>query len=103
MDNLKNISNWYRSPNTFWASTGLFPQELVVSFQGSMNLSSVKIDCCSGKYNTFYNLYFFKNTKIYHKTFIVKHLRIQRSVSNDPVDFEPIHERGKFSNQPLTR
>lgn len=58
------------NPNTFWATTGLFPQELIVSFQGLMNISSVKIECCS-----------------------VKHLQIQRSISNDPVDFEPIHER----------
>ncbi|CAD5123519.1 DgyrCDS11858 [Dimorphilus gyrociliatus] len=58
------------SPNSFWASTGLFPQELVVSFQGLMSVSSIKIDCSS-----------------------VKHFRIERSVSNDPIDFEPLHER----------
>lgn len=43
-----------RNPNTFWATTGLFPQELIVSFQGLMNISSVKIECCSGNYYSFW-------------------------------------------------
>jgi len=31
--------------DTFWVTTGLFPQELVVSFQSRMNLTNVQITC----------------------------------------------------------
>jgi len=54
---------------TFWCSTGLFPQEFVITFQSLMNINSIRIEC-SG----------------------VKKLQIERSVHNDPIDFEMINK-----------
>merc|ERR1711893_193836 len=56
--------------DTFWASTGLFPQEFVVSFASLMNLNTIKIECGN-----------------------VRKLLFERSVQNEPTDFEPIQEK----------
>lgn len=56
--------------DTFWVSTGMIPQELVITFQALMNISSVSIVC--------YN---------------VKKLCLERSVQNEPRDFEPLEEK----------
>jgi len=53
--------------DTFWMSTGLFPQEVIISFQSLMSMKQISISC-SG----------------------VRELRIERSVQEKPVDFEEI-------------
>ncbi|XP_038048430.1 intraflagellar transport protein 25 homolog [Patiria miniata] len=55
---------------SFWISTGMFPQEFVISFAGMMNVSKIKLSC-----------------------FHVRGLSIQRSVQKEPLDFEVIDER----------
>ncbi|XP_022087275.1 intraflagellar transport protein 25 homolog [Acanthaster planci] len=55
---------------TFWISTGMFPQEFIISFAGMMDISKIKLSC-------------------YH----VKGLSIQRSVQKEPSDFEVIEEK----------
>uniref|UniRef100_UPI00398EE7BC intraflagellar transport protein 25 homolog isoform X2 n=1 Tax=Pristiophorus japonicus TaxID=55135 RepID=UPI00398EE7BC len=52
---------------TFWITTGMFPQEFILSFANLIKISSVKIHC--------YN---------------VRSLSIEKSVARDPVDFEPL-------------
>ena len=34
---------------TFWASTGMFPQEFIISFKALMNVNSIKMHCYQGK------------------------------------------------------
>nr|XP_054764752.1 intraflagellar transport protein 25 homolog [Lytechinus pictus] len=55
---------------TFWATTGLFPQEFIISFTSLMSLEQIKINC-----------------------YQVKGLAIERSVENEPVNFEPFCEK----------
>ncbi|XP_064625367.1 intraflagellar transport protein 25 homolog [Lineus longissimus] len=56
--------------DTFWSTTGMFPQEFVISFTSLMNINSIKIE----SYN-------------------VNKMFVERSVQNEPVDFEPLDER----------
>ncbi|XP_067846653.1 intraflagellar transport protein 25 homolog isoform X2 [Heptranchias perlo] len=51
---------------TFWITTGMFPQEFIISFANLIQISFMKIHC--------YN---------------VRSLSIEKSVASDPVDFEP--------------
>ncbi|XP_034271015.1 intraflagellar transport protein 25 homolog isoform X3 [Pantherophis guttatus] len=57
---------------TFWTTTGMFPQEFIISFHKCVTISKLTIQC-----------------------YLVKRLRIEKSVSKDPVDFEKCIERGK--------
>jgi heat shock protein beta-11 len=59
-----------RKVETFWISTGMFPQEFVISFAGLMDVNNVKLSC-------------------YH----VRGLSIHRSVHSEPSDFEIIEEK----------
>ncbi|XP_048457589.1 intraflagellar transport protein 25 homolog isoform X2 [Rhincodon typus] len=52
---------------TFWITTGMFPQEFILSFANLIKISSMKIHC--------YN---------------VRNLGIERSIARDPVDFESL-------------
>ncbi|XP_048395790.1 intraflagellar transport protein 25 homolog [Stegostoma tigrinum] len=52
---------------SFWITTGMFPQEFILSFANLIKISSMKIHC--------YN---------------VRNLGIERSIARDPVDFEPL-------------
>ncbi|ELT90101.1 hypothetical protein CAPTEDRAFT_17698 [Capitella teleta] len=56
--------------DTFWSSTGLFPQEFVVTFASLMNINTIKIECSN-----------------------VRKLLIERSVQNEPDDFEPVEQK----------
>ncbi|NWU92684.1 IFT25 protein, partial [Upupa epops] len=53
------------SSETFWTTTGMFPQELIVGFPKSVKISRVTIEC-----------------------YLVHTLRIERSISTAPVDFQ---------------
>ncbi|XP_053929827.1 intraflagellar transport protein 25 homolog isoform X2 [Cuculus canorus] len=55
---------------TFWMTTGMFPQEFIVGFPKCIKISKVTIQC-----------------------YLVRTLRIERSVSKDPVDFEQCVEK----------
>lgn len=52
---------------TFWITTGMFPQEFILRFPELIKISCVKIHC--------YN---------------VRRLSIEKSTEKDPVDFEPL-------------
>ncbi|XP_065842477.1 intraflagellar transport protein 25 homolog [Oscarella lobularis] len=56
--------------STFWTSTGLFPQEFIISFQSLMTISTVQVWCSN-----------------------VRCLVVERSVKADPVDFEAIFDK----------
>nr|XP_009938076.1 PREDICTED: intraflagellar transport protein 25 homolog [Opisthocomus hoazin] len=58
------------SSETFWTTTGMFPQELIVGFPARVRISRVAIQCSQ-----------------------VRTLRIERSVSKDPVGFEECIEK----------
>uniref|UniRef100_A0A8C0GZ73 IFT25 protein n=1 Tax=Chelonoidis abingdonii TaxID=106734 RepID=A0A8C0GZ73_CHEAB len=50
---------------TFWTTTGMFPQEFIISFHKCVKISKLTIQC-----------------------YLVLSLRIEKSLSKDPVDFE---------------
>lgn len=53
--------------DTFWTTTGLYPQEFILSFTNLMNLKNIKLH-----------------------TFQVKGLQIERSVQQEPTEFETL-------------
>uniref|UniRef100_A0A4W5P8E6 Heat shock protein, alpha-crystallin-related, b11 n=1 Tax=Hucho hucho TaxID=62062 RepID=A0A4W5P8E6_9TELE len=63
------------STETFWMSTGMFPQEFIIRLAESMKIALVTMHC--------YN---------------VKTLKIEKSISDDATDFEAISEKGKQSH-----
>uniref|UniRef100_U3KBW2 Intraflagellar transport 25 n=1 Tax=Ficedula albicollis TaxID=59894 RepID=U3KBW2_FICAL len=60
----------YRSSKTFWTTTGMFPQELIIGFPKCVKISKVTIQC-----------------------YLVRTLRIERSTSKDPVGFQQCVEK----------
>ncbi|KFV13705.1 Heat shock protein beta-11, partial [Pterocles gutturalis] len=58
------------SSETFWTTTGMFPQEFIIGFPKCVKISKVAIQC-----------------------YLVRTLRIERSVSKDPVGFEQCVEK----------
>ncbi|CAN8217215.1 unnamed protein product [Coccothraustes coccothraustes] len=58
------------SSKTFWTTTGMFPQELIIGFPKCVKISKVAIQC-----------------------YLVRTLRIERSTSKDPVGFEQCVEK----------
>ncbi|XP_064606938.1 intraflagellar transport protein 25 homolog [Liolophura sinensis] len=55
--------------DTFWVTTGMFPQEFIVTFTKMMSMKNIELS-----------------------THNVRKLCIERSVQHDPVDFEPLKE-----------
>lgn len=94
--------NYFRKPETFWTTTGLFPQEFIVAFQGLMNVEKIALQSCNSMLlvHKFRNISFnlirhLVNINIFG--FPVAHMSIARSVQNEPVDFEVIAEKGETS------
>lgn len=58
------------SSETFWTTTGMFPQEFVISFHKCVKISKLTIQC-----------------------YLVRSLRIEKSLSKDPADFEVCTEK----------
>ncbi|XP_063410633.1 intraflagellar transport protein 25 homolog [Mytilus trossulus] len=54
---------------TFWTTTGLFPQEFVIKFTSMMNMSKVELASCN-----------------------VRRLILEKSMDSEPLNFEPIKE-----------
>ncbi|XP_063795700.1 intraflagellar transport protein 25 homolog isoform X1 [Pseudophryne corroboree] len=73
------------NPETFWTTTGMFPQEFIIS------MSSLQ-----------------KIGKITMESSLIRSLRIETSTSKDPVNFEHCVERdlehmeGQFQNEEIT-
>ncbi|XP_054835670.1 intraflagellar transport protein 25 homolog isoform X1 [Eublepharis macularius] len=57
-------------PETFWTTTGMFPQEFIICFHKCVIISKLTIQC-----------------------YLVQTLRIEKSLSKDPVDFEHCIEK----------
>uniref|UniRef100_A0A8C3TI10 Heat shock protein family B (small) member 11 n=1 Tax=Catharus ustulatus TaxID=91951 RepID=A0A8C3TI10_CATUS len=60
------------SSKTFWTTTGMFPQELIIGFPKCVKISKVAIQC-----------------------YLVRTLRIERSTSKDPEGFQQCIEKGE--------
>ncbi|XP_059677701.1 intraflagellar transport protein 25 homolog isoform X2 [Gavia stellata] len=58
------------SSETFWTTTGMFPQEFIIGFPKCVKISKVTIQC-----------------------YLVRTLRIERSIAEDPVGFEQCIEK----------
>uniref|UniRef100_A0A8C8XU26 Intraflagellar transport 25 n=1 Tax=Panthera leo TaxID=9689 RepID=A0A8C8XU26_PANLE len=59
------------NPDTFWTTTGMFPQEFIICFHKHVRIERLVI-----------------------QSYFVRTLRIEKSTSKEPVDFEPWIERG---------
>jgi len=62
------------SLDTFWPTTGMFPQEFIISFSTLMSIGSIKILCSN-----------------------VKDLCVEKSTKTEPVEFEPLVDK-EFEN-----
>ncbi|XP_068726062.1 intraflagellar transport protein 25 homolog [Montipora capricornis] len=58
------------SLDTFWPTTGMFPQEFIITFSTLMSIGNIKILCSN-----------------------VKDLCIEKSTKTEPVDFEPLVDK----------
>ncbi|XP_053104198.1 intraflagellar transport protein 25 homolog [Hemicordylus capensis] len=56
--------------DTFWTTTGMFPQEFIICFHRCVSISKLTVQC-----------------------YLVRMLRIEKSMSKDPVDFEHCIEK----------
>ncbi|XP_029803717.1 intraflagellar transport protein 25 homolog isoform X2 [Suricata suricatta] len=67
---------------TFWTTTGMFPQEFILCFHKHVRIERLVI-----------------------QSYFVKTLRIEKSTSKEPVDFEPwierelVHTEGQLQNE----
>ena len=43
----------FRKTETFWVSTGLFPQQFIISFASKININSLHLDCYNGMLQVF--------------------------------------------------
>ncbi|XP_029474525.1 intraflagellar transport protein 25 homolog [Rhinatrema bivittatum] len=50
---------------TFWTTTGMFPQEFIISFSGLVKINKLSVQC-----------------------YLVRSLKIEKSISKDPIHFE---------------
>ncbi|XP_053549967.1 intraflagellar transport protein 25 homolog [Bombina bombina] len=57
-------------PETFWVTTGMFPQEFIISLSSPQRINSITL-----------------------QSFLVQSLRIEKSISKEPVDFECFVEK----------
>ncbi|XP_077981233.1 intraflagellar transport protein 25 homolog [Glandiceps talaboti] len=55
---------------SFWSTTGLFPQEFIISFSGLMDINAIKLE-----------------------TFQIHKMSVERSVHAEPIDFEILNEK----------
>ncbi|KAM5249142.1 intraflagellar transport protein 25 homolog isoform 1-T1 [Ctenodactylus gundi] len=72
------------NPETFWTTTGMFPQEFIICFH-----KHVKIE------------------KLVIQSYLVRTLRIEKTLSKEPVDFEQwvekdlVHTEGQLQNEEI--
>ncbi|XP_062049330.1 intraflagellar transport protein 25 homolog [Lepus europaeus] len=70
------------NPETFWTTTGMFPQEFIISFHKPVRIEKLVI-----------------------QSYLVRTLRIEKSTSKEPVDFEQwierefTHTEGQLQNE----
>ncbi|XP_028401137.1 intraflagellar transport protein 25 homolog [Dendronephthya gigantea] len=56
--------------NTFWSTTGMFPQEFVISFPSTVEIDAIKMTCSN-----------------------VKQISIEKSSEQEPIDFQPLSQK----------
>ncbi|XP_034508869.1 intraflagellar transport protein 25 homolog isoform X1 [Ailuropoda melanoleuca] len=72
------------NPETFWTTTGMFPQEFIICFHKHVRIERLVI-----------------------QSYFVRTLRIEKSTSKEPVDFEPwierdlVHTEGQLQNEEI--
>ncbi|XP_013854822.1 intraflagellar transport protein 25 homolog isoform X1 [Sus scrofa] len=72
------------NPETFWTTTGMFPQEFIICFHKHVRIERLVI-----------------------QSYFVQTLRIEKSTSKDPVDFEQwierdlVHTEGQLQNEEI--
>nr|XP_021523471.1 intraflagellar transport protein 25 homolog isoform X2 [Aotus nancymaae]XP_021523472.1 intraflagellar transport protein 25 homolog isoform X2 [Aotus nancymaae]XP_021523473.1 intraflagellar transport protein 25 homolog isoform X2 [Aotus nancymaae]XP_021523474.1 intraflagellar transport protein 25 homolog isoform X2 [Aotus nancymaae]XP_021523475.1 intraflagellar transport protein 25 homolog isoform X2 [Aotus nancymaae] len=72
------------NPDTFWATTGMFPQEFIICFHKHVRIERLVI-----------------------QSYLVRTLKIEKSTSKEPVDFEQwiekdlVHTEGQLQNEEI--
>ncbi|XP_059995998.1 intraflagellar transport protein 25 homolog isoform X5 [Lagenorhynchus albirostris] len=72
------------NPETFWTTTGMFPQEFIICFHKHVRIERLLI-----------------------QSYFVRTLRIEKSTSKEPVDFEQwierdlVHTEGQLQNEEI--
>ncbi|KAM9244668.1 intraflagellar transport protein 25 homolog [Dugong dugon] len=72
------------NPETFWTTTGMFPQEFIICFHKHVRIEKLVI-----------------------QSYFVRTLRIEKSTSKEPVDFEQwierdlVHTEGRLQNEEI--
>ncbi|XP_073752815.1 intraflagellar transport protein 25 homolog isoform X1 [Callorhinus ursinus] len=72
------------NPETFWTTTGMFPQEFIICFHKHVRIERLVI-----------------------QSYFVRTLRIEKSTSKEPIDFEPwierdlVHKEGQLQNEEI--
>ncbi|XP_061267878.1 intraflagellar transport protein 25 homolog isoform X4 [Bos javanicus] len=72
------------NPETFWTTTGMFPQEFIICFHKHVRIEKLVI-----------------------QSYFVRTLRIEKSTSKEPVDFEQwierdlVHTEGQLQNEEI--
>uniref|UniRef100_A0A8P0TJ40 Intraflagellar transport protein 25 homolog n=1 Tax=Canis lupus familiaris TaxID=9615 RepID=A0A8P0TJ40_CANLF len=72
------------NPETFWTTTGMFPQEFIICFHKHVRIERLII-----------------------QSYFVRTLKIEKSTSKEPVDFEPwierdlVHTEGQLQNEEI--
>ncbi|XP_050659545.1 intraflagellar transport protein 25 homolog isoform X1 [Macaca thibetana thibetana] len=74
------------NPETFWTTTGMFPQEFIICFHKHVRIERLVI-----------------------QSYFVQTLKIEKSTSKEPVDFEQwiekdlVHTEGQLQNEEIMR
>ncbi|KAM9686801.1 intraflagellar transport protein 25 homolog isoform 4-T6 [Trichechus inunguis] len=74
------------NPETFWTTTGMFPQEFIICFHKHVRIEKLVI-----------------------QSYFVRTLRIEKSTSKEPVDFEQwierdlVHTEGRLQNEEIAK
>ncbi|MEE6495609.1 hypothetical protein FKM82_002095 [Ascaphus truei] len=63
------------NPETFWTTTGMFPQEFIISLRGLLKISKITL-----------------------QSTWIRSLRIEKSVSKEPINFERFVERARWTS-----
>lgn len=88
---------FHRKTETFWITTGLFPQEFIIRFPDNMKILTVSIHSYNSKYiNKQLTYGMLSNVMLCNIVYLisVKRLRIEKSTSDDADNFEEVADTG---------
>ena len=88
-----SFSSYFSNQDTYWLSTGVFPQEIIVSFQSMVAMETILLRCSKGNWNK-HTIY--ANPACIKTTSSVARLRVERSEEVSMGNFQAVTEKGKY-------